>query len=174
MKSALVGLLALLALTLAVGTSRASDRRETVASQAIETRAALLEVEARLRSHDTCALTSSQCVARAQALAELHRYAQAGVFPHNHASATMAPIFVDEHGTLCAFADLLAFSGRLDFVKQVAATHNSAKVADLAQEPAVVSWSHDSGISIEEAATIQRPGYEPTPPEVAPVSTTTN
>lgn len=174
MRSAVLVLLAAFALAPLASTSRGNERVEAVPTQATEIRAELLAVEATLRSHDTGALTAAQHAAREQALAELHRYALAGVFPHNHTPRVMLPIFIDDHGTLCAFADLLAFSGRLDFVKHVAATLNHAKVAELAQEPEVVSWSRESGISIDEAATIQRPAYVPTPHEpVAPVTSTT-
>ncbi len=166
MKSLVLGLIALLGLTLALTTVSRAD-----SDDARETRDALLEVEKTLRAHDTGALTAEQRASRVRALDELHRYALAGVFPHNHGTE-LAPIFIDEHGTLCAFANLLAFSGRLDYVKHVAATNNAAKVSDLAKDAEVVSWSRESGISIAEAATIQRPAYRPTPREdaVAPVS----
>src|SRR5579871_6414311 len=143
--------------------TRASPTPDQVVA---DTRAAFLEVEQRLRSHDTSALSREQLAARARALDEFHRYAVAGVFPHNHETDEPKPIFVDRHGTLCAFANLLAFSGRLELVKRVAATRNDAKVADLVQEPEVVSWSRETGISIEEAATIQKANYERLPLEM--------
>jgi hypothetical protein len=178
MKTALAALFVALALTAAAATSGAHDR-DARDDEARETRQALLDVEATLRSHEVSALSPEQRSARERALAELHRYAVAGVFPHNHSSPELLPIFVDEHGTLCAFANLLAFSGRGAFVKRIAATRNGAKVVELAAEPEVASWSRESGISIGEAAMIQRPGYRVTPREqpvdataVAPVATT--
>jgi len=171
-KSAVLAMLAVLALvSVAVAAPPMNDPDTVVA----ETRQELLDVERLLRWHDVSQLTAEQRAARRRALDELHRYAIAGVFPHNHTSLEAKPIFVDEHGTLCAFANLLAFSGRSDFVKHVAASHNDAKVADLAEDPEIVSWSRETGISIDEASSIQRPAYPITPREepIAPTSTTT-
>ena len=46
---------------------------------------------------------------------------------------------------------------------RVAAENNHAKVAALASEPAVTSWARETGISVAEAARIQRPAYNFTP-----------
>jgi hypothetical protein len=121
----------------------------------------LLGIERGLRANEA-SVPSDRREARSRALDELHRYAVAGVFPHNHESTAARPIFVDSHGTLCAVANLLAFSGRRAFVDRVARTRNDARVADLASQPEMhemVRWSRETGITLAEAATIQAPSY---------------
>jgi hypothetical protein len=81
------------------------------------------------------------------------------------AGAGRVPFFVDEHGTLCAVAFLIAESGRRDLVDRVAATRNNASVRELASDSQVVAWLDANGITAYEAGRTQ-PFYGEEPPIV--------
>jgi hypothetical protein len=123
-------------------------------------------VEQRLRAADVTHLTDAQRSARAAHLDVLRDYRLAGRFPHNHGvSAGRVPIFVDDHGTLCAVGYLLARSGETALVAHVASTRNLATVAELADEPGLLEWLEANGLTAEEAGQIQ-PAYGPPPGQV--------
>jgi hypothetical protein len=130
-------------------------------------RAHFHDVRRELLARDVSGLTDAQRANRERAIAALGRYAEAGVFPHNHraAGAGRVPFFVDEHGTLCAVAFLIAESGRRDLVDRVAATRNNASVRELASDSQVVAWLDANGITAYEAGRIQ-PFYGEEPPIV--------
>ena len=120
----------------------------------------LAEVERELLARDISDLTPSQRAARAARIAELRAYRERGVFPHNHDFAgERVPYFVDEHGTLCAMAHLIAESGSSDLVARVAATANNARVPELAGDSALVAWLDANGMTLAEAARVQ-PSYD--------------
>jgi hypothetical protein len=126
----------------------------------------LESVERRLRAADVTHLTDAQRTARAAHLDVLREYRLAGRFPHNHGvSADRVPIFVDDHGTHCAVGYLLARSGETALVAHVASTRNLATVAELADEPGLLEWLYDNGLTAEEAGQIQ-PAYGPPPGQV--------
>ena len=114
--------------------------------------------------HDVSLLSSAQRVARARNLRLLRAYRAAGRFPRNeHFPGQRVPVFRDDHGNLCAMAYLIAKSGRTDLVNRVAQTHNYARIPELAQDPALVAWLRDAGMSATEAARVQPTyGYQRT------------
>ena len=117
---------------------------------------------------DVFLLSSAQRVARARNLRLLRAYRAAGLFPRNeHFPGRRVPVFRDDHGTLCAMAYLIAKSGRTDLVNRVAQTHNYARIPELAQDPALVAWLRDAGMSASEAARVQ-PSYSYFPPTTPP------
>lgn len=59
-------------------------------------------------------------------------------------------------------AHLIDSSGRRDIVARVAASRNTAHVAELAGDAALVDWLDEHGLTAAEAAQIQ-PEYEPGP-----------
>ncbi|MES2178625.1 MAG: hypothetical protein V4550_12270 [Gemmatimonadota bacterium] len=100
---------------------------------------------------------------RAELIAELRRYRDAGAFPVNRDFADAVPYFVDrESGVLCAVANLLAYSGRADIVGRVRRTNNNVWVADLKGDTAFGAWLERHGMTLAEAARIQVP-YSPSP-----------
>lgn len=116
-------------------------------------------VDSELRATPTVTLSATQQSARAQLIAWLREYRDAGTFPVNEDFPERpTPYFRDRHGTLCAMAYLLARSGRRDVVDTVAASRNNARVHDLADMPALTAWLDSVGLSVDEAARIQ-PSY---------------
>lgn len=119
----------------------------------------LATVERELLARDVSALTSEQRLARATHIRSLREYRNAGVFPHNHDfPGERVPYFVDEHGTLCAMAYLIARSGRGDMVERVRASLNNARIHELAGDAELLAWLDSAGLTIDEAARIQ-PAY---------------
>lgn len=123
-------------------------------------RTVLLELE----SADVSDLSPTQRRARARHIETLRSYAEARVFPHNHdVPGERVPYFVDEHGTLCAMAFLIARSGGEELVAAVAATRNNATIRELADMSELILWLDENGLSVAEAARIQ-PAYDPRRP----------
>ena len=116
-------------------------------------------VDNELKSRDVAGLSSSQRARRAQLTSWLRDYRHAGQFPVNDKFDVATPFFRDSKGTLCAMAYLIDRSGRTDIVDRVEATRNTAYVAELADDPALIAWLDSSGLSVAEAARIQ-PAYD--------------
>lgn len=108
-----------------------------------------------LRQRDVSRLSGSQLAARRRHIQRLAEYRDAGVFPHNHVTSAMTPVFVDEHGTQCAMGYLIARDGRADVVDRVRSTRNLARIHDLADDSALVSWLERNGLTLDEAARVQ-------------------
>jgi len=115
-------------------------------------------VDVELRSRDVSRMTVSQKTNRAKLVSWLRDYRAADVFPQNDRFMEPTPFFRDKDGVLCAMAYLIDRSGRSDIVDKVAATRNNAYIRELIDDPALVSWLNDWGLSAEEAARIQ-PSY---------------
>lgn len=129
-------------------------------------RAHLLGAEQEMESRDVSHLTAPQREARGRALAALRRYRMAGRFPHNHrVPGARVPVFVDEHGTPCAMAYLIAESGSVALVQRIAATRNLALIRQLADDPELVAWLRANGMTAAVAARVQPTygGEEPEP-----------
>jgi len=60
---------------------------------------------------------------------------------------------------ICAMAFLIAASGRHDIVDRIHATRNNARIRELADDTALVTWLDAAGLTVTEAARIQ-PGYD--------------
>lgn len=140
-------------------------------AEAIRLRAHFDSVDAELR-HAGVSLTLAQLTSRETLIGWLREYRDAGTFPRNDRYPDRAmPFFRDSRGVLCAMAYLIDRSGRSDLVDRVAATRNSATIAELADDPALLAWLDSTGLTLAEAARIQ-PSYgpPPLPPEEAGVS----
>lgn len=129
----------------------------------------LARVEQELLGRDVSDLTPAQQRARQEQIRRLREYRLAGIFPHNHQFPNRrVPYFMDEHGTLCAMAYLIASSGGRDLVDQVARYANNARVVELASDPALAkvlgSWLDRNGLTVQEAQRIQ-PEYVYDPPQ---------
>jgi hypothetical protein len=107
----------------------------------------------------------AQRAARTNHIEVLREYREAGVFPHNHVAPQRAvPVFVDGHGTHCAVGYLLMRGGRDELVARISGSRNLAAVPELADEPELIAWLADAGLTVAEAARIQ-PWYGPLPTE---------
>lgn len=150
---------------------RNSVRENHVRAEADRLRAHFATVDAELRARDVSALSAQQRAARAHLIEWLGDYSDAGAFPLNDGYADVAtPIFRDANGTLCAMAYLIARDGRTDIVDRVARTRNTAYIRELVDDPALVAWLDEVGLTAAEAARIQ-PAYGPGGPGgvIAPV-----
>ena len=112
-------------------------------------------VDIELRSRDVSALNATQRANRAQLVSWLRDYRNADRFPVNNRFSQATPFFRDKDGVLCAMAYLIDRSGRSDIVDKVAATRNNAYIRQLADDPALISWLNDWGLSVAEAGRIQ-------------------
>lgn len=114
---------------------------------------------------ETSDLSTSQRRARQLHMAELRRYRDAGEFPKNRDYPQgLRPTFVDDEGTHCALAHLIAATGESELVARIAGSQNHAYVRELAMDTELASWLRKNGLSVAEAARIQ-PGYSVTPSE---------
>jgi hypothetical protein len=116
-------------------------------------------VDTELKSRDVSVLEPSQRARRAKLTSWLRDYRNGGQFPVNDKFDSPVPFFRDSRGTLCAMAYLIDRSGRKDIVDKVEATRNTAYIAELADDPALIAWLDSSGLSVAEAARIQ-PAYD--------------
>lgn len=118
----------------------------------------LATVERELRAKDVSSLASAQRAARSRNLDVLHEYWMRGVFPRNtDFPGERVPYFIDRYGTRCAMAYLIEQSGHGggDFVARVAATHNNARIWELQDDPVLVAWLDQNGLTLAEAARVQ-------------------
>ncbi|MBA4158207.1 MAG: hypothetical protein H0X65_12115 [Gemmatimonadetes bacterium] len=145
----------------------------TAASEVARIRNHLQTVEGELLARDVSHLTPEQRADRVRHIAVLREYRERGAFPHNHHfPGERVPVFVDEHGTHCAMGYLIARSGNEALVALVASTRNYAVVPDLADEPGLIAWLDEAGLTLAEAARIQ-PWYESYQPTHGPGTVTT-
>lgn len=147
-------------LVLVTAASRWPDRGAVtiapVDSERIRLRAHFDSVLVELGARDVSRLTSEQRASRARLTAWLVEYRDAGEFPLNDlGTAGPVPIFRDSRGVLCAMAYLIDRSGREDLVDAVAATRNTATIAELVDDARLVAWLDSAGLSPWEAARIQ-------------------
>lgn len=113
---------------------------------------------AQLTTIEPAGLTETQRAHRAHALAVLREYIDRGEFPSNP-GVSLTPIFVDARGTRCAMGEVLAQLGGEDIVRHVQQTRNLATVGELRDEPGLVAWLTEHGLTPEEAALVQ-PTYQ--------------
>lgn len=124
----------------------------------------LAYAEGRLRQHAPAGLPAAQRQRRTQLLDLLHRYWQAGVFPHNEApDGQRHPCFIDGAGRICAVGYLVEQTvGRAaaERINQHFQYHNIAQMHDAG----LSRWVAGSGLSVAECALIQ-PTYNFQQPE---------
>lgn len=120
-------------------------------------------VDTELRARSGSALTPEQGARRDRLIKWLRDYRHEGEFPVNSGHADVAvPIFRDADARLCAMAYLIARSGRGDIVERIAQDRNTAYVRELIDDPELVAWLDDHGLTAAEAGRIQ-PMYGPLP-----------
>ncbi len=91
---------------------------------------------------------------RAEMIAALERYEQAGVFPIDPKTAYPVSEFRDERGVRCPMAELIYQSGHGDLVDAVVRTNNKLRLADV-HSGALYDWMLDSGLTVQEVAMVQ-------------------
>jgi len=158
--------LLLLAALLGASPARATPPDSWRAAETARIQAHLLGAEREMESRDVSRLPAPQREARGRALEALRRYRLAGRFPHNHrVPGARIPVFVDEHGTPCAMAYLIAESGGVELVRRIASTRNLALIRQLADDAELVAWLRANGMTAAEAARVQPTygGEEPEP-----------
>lgn len=128
--------------------------------EVVRLRAHFDSVDLELRGRNVANLTPAQRQHRTTLIKWLKEYRDAGVFPINDKFAgRYVPFFRDSRGVLCAMAYLIDRSGRGDIVDKVAGTRNNALIQELADDPALIQWLNENGLSVNEAARIQ-PSYD--------------
>jgi hypothetical protein len=149
-----------IALSLTAATTRHNARDDSRARQfraeGVRLRAHFDSVDGELRGADVSRLSATQKATRVELISWLRDYRNASRFPENDRFANReVPFFRDSRGTLCAMAYLIDRSGRGDIVDRIASTRNNAFIHQLADDPALVAWLGESGLSVDEAARIQ-------------------
>jgi hypothetical protein len=90
---------------------------------------------------------------RAQAIARLHDYREAGAFPSGDSGRPLS-VFRDRNGVRCPMAELIHASGRDDLVDAVVAANNTLRLADVHAGP-LYDWMLHSGLTLDEIAMVQ-------------------
>ncbi len=131
------------------------------ASEAERIQAHLEVVLSELRAADASHLSAAQRANRESHIETLARYRDTGLFPLNAVDPERpVPVFRDEAGTWCAMGYLIASSGAEGVAERISRTRNTAFVWELVDDPEVVAWLEENGISAEEAGRVQ-PTYGP-------------
>jgi hypothetical protein len=140
-------------------TSRSAAAADTHDTEVGRIRSHFDSVLTELASRSVAELGAERITRRTTLINALRDYRDRGVFPHNYDFPGRAvPYFVDRKtGTLCAVANLLAYSGRWDIVDRVAHADNNVRIAQLAGDTAFVRWLDANGLTLAEAARIQVP-----------------
>ena len=95
-------------------------------------------------------------------LQRLEQYRDAYNYPQNTVKPGFAHQLLDANGTPCAMAYLFIQSGEDDLIRKTAKSHNDIIIADQDSGP-FADWILTSGLTREEVAVIQEPGFEWSP-----------
>lgn len=134
---------------------RAPDARD---SEELRMHTHLAWIRARLgATHATSPALESR---RAELLGYLDEYIAKGVTPKNTHVPWRSPVFIDRQGNVCAVGYLIERSAGRELAEQIAATHRTSFLEDIAAaEPVVRDWIAASGFTLDELASIQ-PAYQ--------------
>jgi hypothetical protein len=102
----------------------------------------------------TARTTAELAGRRAQMIAYLHDYMEAGQYPTDDTAGLPRSVFVDSKGVRCPMAELIWRSGHQDLVEAVAREHNEVRLADVHEGP-LVAWMEGSGLTMDEINLIQ-------------------
>jgi MORN repeat variant len=98
---------------------------------------------------------------RAEILGYFDEYIAKGTTPQNAHLPWRTPVFIDDHGTICAVGYLIERSAGRPLAEKIARDHRYNVLEDIAAAmPAVRAWVESSGLTLDELASVQ-PGYIP-------------
>lgn len=147
---------------LLAGLARAGDGRPPVLHPAQDAwkQQHVATVAEELARRDAQGLTAGQREARARLVAALGAYGERGVFAQDpvHPGDAMSHL-IDPFGTRCALAHLIDVAGDASLLDRLAAEHNDAFVPELLEDDAFRAWLVRNGLTPDEAAWIQAPGF---------------
>lgn len=110
-----------------------------------------------LQSRSITGLSANQLQARANNIALLAGYAEAGSFPRNITHRGRIPVFVDDRNVPCAVGYLMLQSGYTDFVGETRTNVNNIYIRQIKSD-VFTKFHAESGLTLDELALIQ-PGY---------------
>ncbi|GAB3894421.1 hypothetical protein GCM10028803_09360 [Larkinella knui] len=124
-------------------------------------------VEALLRNRTTRAMSSDQQKKRRFLLDKLREYRQRGAFPKNYDYVDeRKPCFIDKDGTICAVGYLVEQTAGRKAAEKINTRYQYATVFEM-NDPKLLDWIAQSGLSREECQLIQ-PTYSPPTPQQIP------
>lgn len=116
-----------------------------------------------LRSKDVSSMSQEQIKKRTHLLDLLHEYWTRGVFPKNEDVVNeRRPCFIDHNGTICAVGYLVEQTAGHDIAEMINARFMYDEILDM-NDPVVLNWIEECGLTREECAVIQ-PTYDWGPP----------
>lgn len=131
--------------------SEATDDHERIAAH-------LEYAEFVLRSKDVTGLAASQIEKRTHLLDLLHEYWIRGIFPRNEDHInTRKPCFIDHQGTICAVGYLVEQTAGRDVAELISERFLYGQIMEM-NDPIVINWIENCGLTREECAIIQ-PSY---------------
>ena len=93
-------------------------------------------------------------------LAALQRYIAKGTTPQNTSLPWRTPVFIDDQGNICAVGYLIESSVGRALPEKIAKLHKYDFLEDIAASmPEVAQWIEESGLTLDELASIQ-PAYD--------------
>ncbi len=131
----------------------------------------LAYVEEMLRVKPTDHLGRAQLSNRQRVLDLLQDYWQDGQFPCNYDYPDgRRPCFIDQTGNICAVGYLVEQTAGRAFAERINSEYQYSYIYEM-DDPALLAWAGQNGLTVEELATIQ-PSYWPVPnPQPAPQPT---
>lgn len=117
-----------------------------------------------LRSKDVSEMNAEQIQKRTHILDLLHEYWMRGLFPNNtDETDERRPCFIDHNGTICAVGYLIEQTAGHDVAELINERFMYNEILEM-NDPVVINWMEECGLTREECAMIQ-PGYgDPSPP----------
>ncbi len=126
-------------------------------SENVRMRTHLVDIRAKLAAKP--ATKPALAARRAELLDYLDDYIAKGITPVNAHLPWRTPVFIDDHGNICAVGYLIERSVGRALSENIAAAHRYDFLEDIAAAmPEVRAWVEGSGLTLDELASIQ-PGY---------------
>lgn len=107
-----------------------------------------------LKERSVTGLSANQLQARANNIALLAGYAEAGSFPRNITHRGRIPVFVDDRNVPCAVGYLMLQSGYTDFVGETRTNVNNIYIRQIKSD-VFTKFHAESGLTLDELALIQ-------------------
>lgn len=107
-----------------------------------------------LKERSITGLSANQLQARANNIALLAGYAEAGSFPRNITHRGRIPVFVDDRNVPCAVGYLMLLAGYTDFVGETRTNVNNIYIRQIKSD-VFTKFHAESGLTLDELALIQ-------------------